>query len=247
MYAWRCWREFRFRFFGYLTLLVVIGLTGPLVWAVKKDARGEWTIVRPKTPDQAVNLWKDSWAPLLGLGTLVTALAAFGIGNSGVGSDLDQKTAEFLLTRPRRRRYFLWTGWTTGAAAILTLVMAGFAGATVPAWLLGGRPDSPRMFFLFPAILTIGMVFYGLTHLMTVLLGSMSKGTIYSMGIVVVYMGLGLLLYSKWNILLPHFGPLISWSIGRIEAFPIANLAGWWAMTVALGFAAQFVFDRAEV
>ena len=41
MYAWRCWREFRFRFFGYLSLLLVISLAGPLAVTVKKSPQGE--------------------------------------------------------------------------------------------------------------------------------------------------------------------------------------------------------------
>ena len=184
---------------------------------------------------------------LLGLGTLGMTLAGFGLGNTGVGADLDQKTAEFLLTRSRRRRHFFWTGWAMGAAALLALV-AGAAGISFSAVrLLGGSIESQRVYFLLPTLLTVSVVFYSLTHLMTVLSRSTSKGMIHAMGLVAAYGGLMILVHFKWGIDLPNFGPLYQWATERLQEFPLVNLTGWWLLTVGLGVAAQVLFDRAEV
>ena len=75
MYAWRCWREFRFRFFGYLSLLLVIGLAGPLAVTVKKSPQGEWKVYRPTTANEIRELWQSSAMALLGLGSLGMTLA----------------------------------------------------------------------------------------------------------------------------------------------------------------------------
>lgn len=254
MYLWKYWRDTRRGVFVYL---------GVLVWVVLF-----WMYAMHRA-NRLHNIGGDSvilWAMTVGVTFSFVYLCAivmgFALGTSNVGSDFAKGTAEFLLTRTRPRRYFVWTGWLTGMAELLSLliatgfiVMAATAFVTGPVWRNVPSPirfhadqdfiDIPRM--ILSAVLMAAVVF-GLTYFMSVLLKSSQRGVIGSIGILVGYMGVDAILKSATGYSLPTLDfKDASTSIGAWHVAPHVAMIGWALLSLAFPFAAQISLDRMDI
>jgi hypothetical protein len=135
MYLWKYWRESRIAF-GVSMLCVVL-----LAWLVFK---GVWHIDDPGhsgRPDQAT-IAKMLMVSLY-LQVPVSAFLAWVMGSFGVGRDLGEGSGSYLLTRPRRRRWFLWHDWGFGFLQLVwTIVLVNLLIGYLVHRLLGagGQP-----------------------------------------------------------------------------------------------------------
>ncbi|MBI1749169.1 MAG: hypothetical protein HY234_02710 [Acidobacteria bacterium] len=240
MYFWKCWRDTRGSFFTFLSALVAAGAYAAYV---KLDPFG-WIAAKPL---ESRLLWQGLATALLDT-TVHTVPLAGGLflGALGVGVEFEKGTADFLLTRPRMRRYFLWTSWGLGAAQMVALVLVGCLFLVAR---LGRRPmNGPGDFFrLFAAFCTLALFFYTLTYLMTTLARNSRNGTALAILASVGYEGLYAWLRFWYNIYIPFFVNLFETSFHSAAGFSFTPVVGWLSVCLALMLVAQFRFDRAEI
>lgn len=250
MYAWKCWRDTRSRFILYLSLLVplcVILAATALLWNPKTG----WSLVRGSS--QARIAWVGQDVVRVSLffwGAFFTSIASFSLGASGIGEEFRRGSLEFLLTRPRRRSYFVWTGWAVGVCELLIILSLAVLATIGTLFYLTGSVYTWRflgvILFLFPG----GAVLYGLTYFMTVLLRSSRDALGYSVVLLFMHLLLTVAVRQWWQVDLPSLTDLLGsykWIIDAAVPFPAARVAGWGLIAAAFPVAAQLIFDRAEV
>jgi len=239
MYFWKCWRDTRGCF---LILLGALLAAGAFAAYVKFDPFG-WIAAKPM--DLRI-LWQGLATALLDT-TAITVPVAGGLflGALGVGMEFEKGTADFLLTRPRTRRYFLWTSWGLGAAQSVVLVLLGclFRFAR-----LGVRPvKGPGEFFrLLVALCTLALFCYTVTYLMTTLARNSRNGMALAILAISGYEGLYAWLRFWYEIKIPFFLDLLR-TPGADADFSFTPVAGWLTVCLALMLVAQFRLDWAEV
>ena len=249
MYAWKCWRESRNRVITCLTLLTAA--TVFFGWAALTTNRGSAGSA-PKVPP--LDWWR---AGLIVSGSPVVFLAGLGLGASGVGEEFAQGTAEFLLTRPRRRRYFVWAGWATGAVELFIIVaLAVLASFVTLAYVIKSAGNWKLLAIIVP-LFVFGAVVYSLTYFMTALLKNGRAGLSVGLGVFVLYSLLPVALGLPWVIAFLHRKINLPTPLGVLMAsrwvtipgvhFPVAVTLGWSLVALAFPLAAQFFFERAEV
>jgi len=259
MYIWKFWRDTRRGVFIYLGLLVV----GAALWL---GAMHRATHSRSIHVDPA-SVWMMEVGITFALAYLCALVMAFVTGNNNVGSDIGKGTGDFLLTRPRSRSYFVWTGWMAGIVELTALILAtiavvfglgvlvtGAAWRHVPSpfhFAVGegsqsGSLDVPLMFAM---IMLTAAVIYGLTYFMSVLLRSGQRGVVWSIAVLFAYSIGSALLKQFAGVELPSLnfanpGANVShaWYLT-----PNVQMIGWTLLSIAFPFAAQMSLDRADI
>jgi ABC-type transport system involved in multi-copper enzyme maturation permease subunit len=240
MYLWKCWRDTRSSFFAFLSTLLAAGAYAAYV---KFDPFG-WIAAKPM--DSRI-LWQSLATGLLDTTVLFVPLAGgLFLGALGVGMEFEKGTADFLLTRPRTRRYFLWTSWGLGAAQIVVLMLVGCLFRLAR---LGLRPiEGPGDFLRsLVALCTLALFCYTVTYLMTTLSRNSRNGTALAILAITGYEGLYAWLHFWYGIEIPFFGHLLKRDSHTAAGFSLAFVAGWLAVCLALMLVAQLRFERAEV
>jgi len=239
MYFWKCWRDTRGTLFALLGAVLAVGAFGAYV---ALDPLG-WLAAKPL---DARILWQYSSVALLGTMLGTAPVAGFWLGALGVGAEFEKGTADFLLTRPRARGYFLWASWAVGAAHMAALVLAAHV-----AQLTRSDPRAFGSLWVFlrslAALGTLALLFYTLTYLMTTLAGNSRHGIALTLGVIIVYEGLWMWLRFWYDINIPFFFDLWRAASPTSTSSLLPLVAGWLAVCLALMLAAQFRFERAEV
>jgi hypothetical protein len=239
MYLWKCWRDTRSAFRGFVAGLLAVGI---FCMYVQFDPFG-WIAAKPESSRLLWHMMSDALGAQL---SKMIVIAGFILGAMGVGVEFERGTADFLLTRPRSRRSFLWTSWCLGAAQILTLVLLAHAIT----WLTrpdfsAARPGLVSRDSL--GICTVALFTYSLTYLMTTLARNSRNGTGLSLAAITAYTGLHAWLRFWHGITIPLFFDLFE-RPDRVDAGVwFGSLLGWLAVGLALMVVAQFRFERAEV
>ena len=173
------------------------------------------------------------------------------MGASSLGEEFKERTADFLLARPRPRSYWVWTGWSVGALelSVMAVVTVGTTFGTL-IYLTGHVQTWWPLATAVPLALG-GAVAYGLTYLMTLVARNGQQGLTYGFGIFFIN-----LLLPAAAIYYPNLHPpsvlefmlgACKWVAGASRAFPSGSLVLWTAIALALPFAAQLLLERAEV
>lgn len=253
MYFWKCWRDTRTSFFIYLAAFTLLALWVSFFPVLHfKPAQG-WSIQFPQTPSEAQTAWKISTAVLAPAALMVGMLAGIGLGATGVGAEFTPGTLEFLLTRPRRRRFFVWRGWAVGVMEVCVLAAFYIALSAIGTALVTGRA-SPRMLIVFPVAVTGALVALGVSYFLTVAGREAKYGAMigllllfgYPAFVAIMRQYAGINLPTPWS-LVPGGGPDPSGGLYATIPFPYASMAGWLAFALVLPYLAQLLFDRAEV
>jgi len=241
MYLWKCWRDTRGSFFIFLGALLAAGAYGAYV---KFDPFGA---IAAK-PMESRFVWQGLANVLLNMTVELVPVAGFILGALGVGMEFEKGTADFLLTRPRARRRFLWTSWGLGAAQMIALALLSLAGN----WLTRNA-SSPTVFGLgsvnvrlLAAMSVLALLCYTVTCLMTTLARNSRNGTALALVAISAYTALYWWLRLWYEIKIPIFWDLLE-RAARTAEFPFTAVVGWLTVCLALMFVAQFRLDRAEV
>ncbi len=247
MYLWKYWRDNRARLIA--CLIVIPAIVALMIMVMER------TLPAPELSNRARDfsiLWTTT---LMGSRVLVLFLA-LALGASGIGEEFAQRTAEFLLTRPRSRRYFVWAGWAAGAGQFM-IIASVFLLVTFVALLY--RFKIPFAWdFLSPIVPLFiwGAVVYGLTYLITTMLRNTRNGFATGLGMVLFYPALVSLLQYLWSIQLPSpgdlFTPMSFVAEGTKAAesgvsFPVVAAVGWTLVALACPLVAQLIVERLEV
>ena len=243
MYLWKCWRETRVSFYVFLFIAVTLAV---LPWKIMDYAMGDLG---------ARQFFALAWTILILACSALCSLAGMSLGATGISEEFAQKTAEFLLTRPRSISHFVWTGWAANAAQFLALTgTMVLVGASILSWRCQA-PLSGRLLLTFVPGLIMTLLIYGITYLLGILHHNGRNGFISCLGVVIVFpMTLKLLEYF-WHVHLPSPGDMYPVGISKMIQHPelIATvpplwpLVAWLSVALACPFIAQLVLERTEL
>jgi hypothetical protein len=261
MYLWKYWRESRI-VFGISMLCVAL-----LAWLVFK---GTWHIDlngRGPGPRDIPKILMIS----LYLQVPVTAFLAWLMGSFGVGRDLGEGSGSYLLTRPRRRRWFLWRDWGFGFLQLVwAIVLVNLLIGYLVHRLLGagGGPFGGSVMLRDMASPVPLVAIMGLHCLIIVLFAGLIFGVTYFSTIAVkhargVMLGAGIILgYLILGAVVHHYWPAIELPDLLMQAFqtsPVSNepvslsnqlglsLAMRAAVMLLFPLAAQAILERSDI
>ncbi len=253
MYLWKYWRESR--------IALVIATLSLLALTVLTFKGREGAIDNPHAYAGVVYV-------LLFVTAAPLALFAWGMGSFGVGRSLGEGAGAYLLTRPRRRSWFLWRDWSAGLTlvAIFLALVSVLEGAGIYRGL--GAADAPVKQIIFhggadysslieslglnaiAAFLFCGLVF-GIVYLMTIVLKN-ALGIVAGGGVLAGYVILSALLdhytgYKLPELLLRVFNPPShdgSMAFTNVLGVSMAVRAG---VVLLFPIAAQLVLERSDI
>jgi len=245
MYAWKCWHDSRDRVILYAAASLAIGLMFGAEVLAQYHVWLAYAWIWDSHPRPWYwNMVRDAWGWGLGMtdDSLYPAAVwvALSLGAVSVGREYRSGAMPFLLTRPARRKAFVWTDWSLGLAQMTVILAMMLVG--VVSLLCGVSHD--YVWLSFPRLLgcvVLGAALYGLAHLATALAGSSMKGLSASAAVILIYELLPGALQEWWHL----SGPLKfrDWSLNLLDSEPGVNdpftLHGWpmlmWLL-VALAF-----------
>lgn len=248
MYFWKCWRDRRTDFISFLIVVSVICLVLTIVIAKTEGL----TWVGKGTPEVVLRVWSLATELVLGVcASLFIFFTALTLGASGVGEEFKERTADFLLARPRRRRYWVWMGWCAGVCELLGMVFLAVVATFGTLTYLSGYVYTWRLLATTLPLTVGGAVVYGLAYLMTVVARSGRQGLSYGIGILFVALLLPIAVYQYWKANLPSVLSFMlagcKWATSPTAVFPVGGLVLWTLVALAFPVAAQLVLERAEV
>jgi hypothetical protein len=205
MYLWKYWRESRIIFVWSMVLIAMLFVA---VLRARVTMGGASQEDFRQTVGMIIFFFYLQVVPL--------GFLAWLLGSLGVGRDLGENSGSFLLTRPRRRAWFLWRDWGFGMTqvALATIFLSAVIWLIVHRALVAagdpfnGRIPMPGM--TEPVLVTTlcgiicagGLVIAGLifsvTYFSTILIQN-SRGTLLSAGLFVGYLALGAVLHHYWQ------------------------------------------------
>lgn len=188
MYLWKCWREYRHINLLLLSLAVII--TWIVDYATIALPRIENGVQRTGFSAHDMPTFGQVHAVLVILmGVFAGCIVSAG---GGLGREYDNRTPEFLYSRPVRRSEVLWTNWACGLLSMLGVmavpIMAYFGLCLLYAHKLG----TLMIFQTVPWMLPISLMLFGLAQFFGVLLEGAPKGAAFACAAV------GLYLFAAW-------------------------------------------------
>lgn len=254
MYFRKCWRDVRIMFLFYLVLTVAGALFAVLPQAAVLHHDSGWSIVRGGSIQRITSMWNGGLTVLAVMGVFLGVLAGLGLGSSGVGSEFPRGSLEYLFTRARPRRYFLWTGWLAAIAQLTVLFLLSTAVGMAALLYVCGNLMTWRVLLLVPLSVTAAAVTLGLTCFLTVLCRDGRLGLNLSFALVGAWIVAAIYLYVYhqvklpfvWNMLMEFPGRDVQGVIYGTVPFPVARVAGWWVLALILPAAAQPILERSD-
>ncbi len=246
MFIWKCWYDTRKYFFVFLgALLLVPALTLFSQLWFTQDGQSSW--VQPASAGVAQEISQTTTMIFLVQGIYLGIFAGLSLGATGIGQEFKNGTLEHLLTRPRSRRYFIWTGWAVGVTELFVMFTLATLAASGSLFLTVGTVSKWHVLMMSPMLLIPAAVSYGLAYLLSILLrGSIHTGAA-GVGVLILYGLLGVALDYYWQIELPSWSDLFYGMVTDTWEFPALSVAGWTLVALAFPLAAQWVFERAEI
>lgn len=242
MYVWKLWRDSRSRFL--ICLALGVAFVGQMVYMT---ARGLLAFPQTAAPS-AAEAWHGAARSMVGPAVTVALLAAIFLGAVGMGQEFASGTAELLLTRPRRRRYFIWSGWTFGALQLLLLLTIIVSFGFGLLCYLTHTLLSWRALALVPLVFPSAALLYGITYALSVGLKNSGSGQAAGVVVFLLYLTALTVLDGYWKLHTPAwwFANLPGWALYRQAAFPTAPLIGWGLLALVFPLLAQWSLRRKE-
>lgn len=244
MYFWKCWRDTRLTFFGYLIALLAATLFMVISPGLDRRAALEWDIVREAKVFPAFR--QAGMTALVALGMLILGLAGMALGSATPGRERSGGSLDFLLTRPRTRKFIYWRAWAFSALEIVAMItVSTLAVFLLILWLTRGEAFW-RLWLLTPGLFVIAMLCYGLSASLTVWLEDGHKG-----------LSAAILVTLAYFLLTMTFGSTSpSWSMSRTLFAWVMETGGspwtlptafWVALAVVLPFIGWWRFSRIDI
>jgi hypothetical protein len=245
MYFWKCWRDTRSRFIFFLIVVTAVCVFFTIILATRGGPNDV------QTSAGVLRLWPFAAKAVLGMfGSILTLLAALTLAVSGMGEEFKGQTLGFLLTRPRRRRYWVWTCWAVGVCELGGVVLFAVVATFVALRFLSGYVYTWRLLAATLPLFVGAVAVYSLTYLLTVLARNGEQGISYGMGILLVDLFLPLAGYY-WHVHLSSVMDFMvagcEWAASPTLAFPLGKLVIYTVVALAFPLAAQLLLERAEV
>jgi hypothetical protein len=241
MYTWKCWRDTRSRFIISLIIVAVVCFAFAAI-----SARQGSLILGP-------NGRQVEALGMQGILCLIMLIAALTLGGKTIGNEFKEQTSGFLLTRPRRRRYWVWTCWAVGVCELSGVVLFGVAGSFAGLSFLFGHVYTWRWFATSLFMLVGAVAVYSLAYFLTVLARSGEPGV--TGGVIFVIIDTMLLpsAFLFWHVRTFLSVSVLNlmmaggeWATSHNMTFPLGKLLLWTLFALAFPLAAQLLLERAE-
>jgi hypothetical protein len=246
MYLWKGWRDARLS----VAIFVV-----PFVFEIYNLLRHAPAVIGP-SQSQSIEWMLTHFVSISGI---LLLFVGWSLGGDGIGQDIAEDQGAFMLTRPRTRRFFVWSdsGFSFGLMAVLAWATMLLFELVSLLHIIVFQPPRPR-----PAALTFvliplcGVVFaglvYGVTYLCTMLIPRHNTARVISVAVLIGYTYLHFKSLG-WEGVAHNLFP--SW---WVDPFPYRfssavaphvwlELGGRVVAIVVLLLAAQFVLERREI
>jgi ABC-type transport system involved in multi-copper enzyme maturation permease subunit len=182
--------------------------------------------------------------------SLMALFAALVLGSSSIGGEFREPTLGFLLTRPRPRRYWVWTCWSVGAGELLGVVFLAVVGTFGALTYLSGHVYSWRLLAATVPLFVGAVAVYSMTYFLTVLARSGEQGISYGMGILLIDLFLPMAA-AYWHV---HLSSVMSfvmagclWATIAEKALPMGQLFLYATLALVFPLAGQMVLERRDV
>jgi len=247
MYFWKCWRDTRTQFI--VGVVVLVGVCSLFTIPVARLGTPDLAVahVHPSIAQSwsSVGLWVLSfWGIML---TLVWGLV---LGSAGLGKEFEKLTADFLLTRPRRRWYWVWVGWPVGVLELTIIVLAAVGATCGLLVYVTGHFYTWRMLAMIPGLGLDGAVAYGLSYFLSVVTRSGRRGLGYATGILLIAILFPDMAGHYWNTHIPSLwdlmGAICGWAAGDVHSFPVRAMILCTIIALAFPVASQIVVEHAQ-
>ena len=228
MYLWKCWRETRF---FTIVFVIIAAAVMPVTAALSSGTHF------------MAEFGRAAFTTVL---TSILAGMALWLGVIGALHGFDDKTVQFLFTKPRSHASFVWIGWAVGCVELLVVGFVNIFAGWFTLSMYNSRALIAEVFgssatqdYTFAFVLSL--LSYCSTYAFTAVLRNGVNGLGASMGSWIVYDLVALTARWRWNIQVPfpceRIGSLTS---------GISNLL-WMVVALCFLLAAQIVVERAEV
>lgn len=233
MYLWKCWRESRL-FFILSAALFVLLTANYLAVGVFQDT----------DPAQIAVLGGITAFVMLG------CLVVWYFGQTGLGRHFNQNAGDFLLTRPRLRRFLVWSEWGFGISqAALLIAITGisfYIGGHLPTIQVGHNgqmttvtpasqlPLLPVILLTALSLILLAGLLVSLAQFFSFLLRNGGYGLTAGLAAIIIYLAGASYLARYRDIHLPNL-------------FFVSFHAGEHSITLAPGFALQLLARIAVV
>ena len=216
------------------TVLAVLPVT--LLW--KGD---QWYFVRATDPRAILLFWQQGTANVAAALTIVLAFCAGDLGVTAMGDDSEQRTLEWVATRPRTRQNLAWSAWA--ASLVNSLLLVGVGVVSYAAVLLVSTHEVNWSYaglaILSLIVPTVAML--SLAYFLSVGTGSARNGYLLAVFTLVFF---AVLRFGYFNIVLKRYIPMWLFTMNNLYqpqmTLPVAIWTLVGALALSIGGAAVF-------
>jgi hypothetical protein len=245
----------RFRLVAYLVLGCALVLLGTLP-VTMASVHGHWVWVHPETVAAATDAWGFGVEHVALAMIFLLLFSAADLGSRGVGESAARKEHDFLLTRPRPRRHFVWTAWLAGLTQLCFLALISLAVALTTLYAQTSRLCPDRLWLLSLGAFELSVLAFSGAFALTLGTGSSRNGFELVFSLLIIYhavweirwrLGLfGLLSRPLYLVAHVYASGAYDWLLdGQHVRYLVLLLM--LAATVVLPFLAQFGFERKDL
>ena len=250
VFFWNCWVRNRFRLVAYLVLGCALILLGTLP-VTMRWVHGHWVWVHPDTTKDAMEAWRFGVEHVALAMIFLMLFSAADLGSLGVGESAARKEYDFLLTRPRTRRHFVWTAWLAGFTQLCLLALIPLAVAVMTLYALTSRLYSDRLWLLSLGAVELSMLVFSGAFALTLATGSSRNGFELLFSLLVAYYAVKQVVGGFW--FLSFWMPRNSYALGAYDWLQTGQQVHYVVLllmvpaTTVLPFLAQFGFEKKDL
>ena len=253
MFYWNCWLRNRLRLVAYLVLGCALALLATLP-VTMKSVHGHWEWVHPATAGNAMDAWRFGVEHAALVMIFLLLFSAADLGSLGVGESAASKEYDFLLTRPRQRRHFVWTAWLAGFTQLCLLALIPLAVVVSTLYALTSYLFPHRLWLLSLGAFELSVLVFSGAFALAITTGSSRSGFELVFALLIIYyvvrevrwelMIFGL--YRYINLSPTYASGAYDWLLND-QQVRYAVLLLLLAATTLLPFLAQFAFERKDL
>jgi hypothetical protein len=252
VFFWNCWLRNRYRLVAYLAAACGLVLLGTLPVTLK-SVHGHQVYWHPRTVGDAIGAWDLGVNRTLVVLVLVMLFFAADLGSRGLGESAARKECDFLLTRPRTRRNFVWSAWLAALTQLCVLELAPITIAIVTLFAQTSGIYSGHLWPLSLEIFVVSVLVFSGAYALTLATGSSQSGFELAFSLLIIYT-LGLALFPpyftfydlEWVLRESSYLDVVPWHLGN-QPVHYGVLLMMAAATAALTFLAQFGFEKKDL
>jgi hypothetical protein len=191
--------------------------------------------------------WRDATSLMVVPSFLMAVLLGGMLGGTGIVEEIQNRTAGFLLTRPRPRSYFHIVRWTVITGEIASFSFAASASLFFPLYFFTRRVGPPSFLWLGAGLFVLATLVFALTDLFTLLLGNVRDGWALSLGLVFAWILSVPTVNKRMNMNLPSLTSFFGELRPEQVAPNLQFMAVWLGTALACAVLSSIILLRKEL